>query len=59
MPVPSDNKPVVITSDLSNCPIQVNPGFVDWALTDGGSNSSETDNSATITARENELPPKN
>ena len=59
MPVPSDNEPAVVTSDSSNCPIQINPGFVDSALTDGGSNSSETDNSAIITARENELLPKN
>ena len=59
MPVPSDNEPVVVTSDLSNCPIQINSGFVDLALTDGGNNSSETDNSATITALENELPSQN
>ena len=59
MPVPSDNEPAVVTNDLLNCPIQTNPGFVDSALTDGGSNSSETDNSAIITARENELLPKN
>ena len=59
MPVPSDNEPVVVTSDLSNWPIQISSGFVDSVLTDGGSNSSETDNSATITARENELPQKN
>ena len=60
MPVPSDNEPAVVTSDSSNCPIQINPGFVDSALTDGGSNSSETDNSAIIiTAQENELLPKN
>ena len=51
MPVPSDDEPVVVKSDLSNqCPIQINSGFVDSTLTDGGSNSSETNNSATITA---------
>ena len=59
MPVPSDNEPVVVTSDSFNYPIQINPGFVGSALTDGGSNSSETDKSAIITARENELLPKN
>ena len=51
MPVPSDNESAVVTSDLSNCHVQINPGFVDSALTDGGSNSSETDNSAIITVR--------
>ena len=59
VPVLSDNEPAVVTSDSFNCSIQINPGFVDSALTDGGSNSSETDNSAIITARENELLPKN
>ena len=59
MPVPSDNEPAVVTSDSSNCPVQINPGFVDSALTDGGNNSSETDYSAIITVRENELLPKN
>ena len=58
MPVLSDNEPAVVTSDSSNCPIQINPAFVDSALTDGGSNSSETENSVIITARENELLPK-
>ena len=59
MPVPSDSEPAVITSDSSNCPVQINLGFVDSALTYGGGNSSETDNSAIITVRENELLPKN
>ena len=59
MPVPSHNEPAVVTRDLSNCPIQINPGFVDSALNDGGSNSSETDNADIMTARENELLPKN
>ena len=59
MPVPYDNEPAVVTSDSSNCPIQINPGFVDSALTDGGSNSSETENSAIITVQENELLPNN
>ena len=39
--------------------MQINPGFVDSTLTDDGSNSSETDNSAIRTVRENELLPKN
>ena len=59
MPIPSHNEPAVVTRDLSNCPIQINPGFVDSALNDGGSNSSETDNAGIMTARENELLPKN
>ena len=58
MPVLSDNEPAVVTSDSSNCPVRINPGFVDSALTDSGSDSSETDNSAIITVRENELLPK-
>ena len=59
MPVASHNEPAVVTRDLSNCPIQINPGFVDSALNDGGSNSSETDNADIMTARENKLLPKN
>ena len=61
MPVPSDNEPAVVTSesDSSNCPIQINPCSDDSALTDGGSDSSETDNSVIITVREYELLPKN
>ena len=50
----------IVTTDSSNCPVQINPGFVDSALTtDGGSNSSETDHSAIIAVRENKLLPKN
>ena len=59
MPVPSHNEPAVVTRDLSNCPIQINPGFVDSALNNGRSNSSETDNADIMTARENELLSKN
>ena len=50
MSVPSHNEPAVVTRDLSNYPIQINPGFVDSALNDGGSNSSETDNADIMTA---------
>ena len=59
MPVPSDNKPAVVTSYSSSCPVRINPGFVDSVLTNGGDSSSETDNSATITVWGNELQPKN
>ena len=47
-----------MTSDLSNCPVRVGPGFVDSALTDDKDNSSKTGNSAITTVRENELLPK-